>query len=217
VFIILGVATPLTGSFVISAISDTAYWRIIYLLPLPLCFGTLATLRLPNQWERQTFLQLTVALVAVALTVSSHKIGLLASENRVMVKAPWDLRLNANMVELLDTLDGSIQGQRVIAPEPLSVNLSLMRQEQLEALAYKRFVADVFNRWYYVDLMLQCEPHPQISADMIGYVIARFNPTLIIISHCDNVQITDALLDTYLQGWEREQRVGQYWLLKHTQ
>ncbi len=211
--IILLVATPITGPIVINLIGNTGYWRVLFLLSLPLCFGLLVNLTQWSVFNRQGLIRWLVAVVAVGLCLGGFRRSILDPFNGVEPKAPWELRVAAGDRAVVDETEIILKGQSVVAVQPLSFTISLTTIENMSALAYPR-VMDNSNKWHYVDEMLQCRPDPRVTEEMIRYVLDEFGATYIFMRDCGTLEAVNAINSRYLPGWERLSQYGRYWLLE---
>jgi hypothetical protein len=211
--LIVLVATPLTGPVIINLIGNTGYWRVLYLLSLPLCFALLVGL---VQWpfsSRQGLFRWAVAAISILICVAGFQKTILSNANNVRPKAPWELRLAAQDLVIAQETESILSGAFLVAVQPLSHTLSLTVRENMSALAYDNLTG-ASTSWNFVDNLLQCRPDPRLTPEMIDYALDEFGATHIFMRNCGTVDDTDTILHAYLPGWQRASQYGNYWLLQ---
>jgi hypothetical protein len=129
---------PLTGPPWHRLLTTEAYWRLYYLVPLPLAFGlTVLSVRHLRPLRLSAGLRLAaLALVAVTFALSFEKAAL-SSKNSVELKWPLEYRFRSSDLAFTRQAAPLLAGKQVLAADPVANILALTHYETIE-LVYVR-------------------------------------------------------------------------------
>jgi uncharacterized protein DUF6077 len=129
---------PLTGPLWHRLLTTEAYWRLYYLIPLPLAFGlTVLSVRHPRPLRFSAGLRLAaLALVAVTFALSFEKAAL-SSKNNVELKWPLEYRFRSLNLAFARQVAPLLAGKQVLAADPVA-NILALTQYQTIQLVYAR-------------------------------------------------------------------------------
>jgi hypothetical protein len=126
---------PVIGPLWLQEITPGAYWRLLYLFPIPLCFGILASsavfkpLGLPSNFAVRARVALVLIVVVYVAGSRYTVVSPPPGGAPVFLKAPWGLRLEPQAREFVDSLPTSIDSSSVLAPRALVPALALLRPD----------------------------------------------------------------------------------------
>jgi hypothetical protein len=113
---------PASGALWLRAVQPAAYWRFLYLLPLPWCAGlALPCVTRSGRARGRGWAAASVAVLTVALAFRTH-----VFRAPVTFKSPFGYRLLASELAFVRKVLPSVQGRRVLAPEWVVVVMGLL-------------------------------------------------------------------------------------------
>jgi hypothetical protein len=123
---VLVFANELLGARWVSLLRPGAYWRLAYLLPLPLCAGLPAlSLVRDKAGRRLGTAPRLVGLLAILVTAATCQHTVFSPRNRTAWKRPGELRFTPAEAEFARLAAPFVSGRVVLAPEPVTVVLAL--------------------------------------------------------------------------------------------
>jgi hypothetical protein len=181
-------ANPIAGPRMMTILTPGAYWRLCYLLPLPLCFGLTVSGFTTRRLSPLSLLRMIVSIVAVLSVFWSLSATVF---HQAYTKSPSELKFLPREYEFVRAAMPEIrQGSVVLAPEEIVCVLALVRPDlrfeaarPLEATRVFRSAGkavDGKTRTMAQSLLFEREPPPQSEAaflkvldNRIDYLFAR--------------------------------------------
>jgi len=149
---------PVTGPLWHRLLTSEAYWRLYYLLPLPLCFGlTVLAARQLRPLRPASCLRLGGLVVVTAAGALAFQKPVLSRENGVELKSPGEYRFRSADLAFVRRVGPLLIGRTALAADPVANVLSLTHEGRV-ALVYPRAAISVpANPRYWADRVLsQC-------------------------------------------------------------
>jgi hypothetical protein len=125
-------ANPILGPIWLNSIQPGAYWRLVYLFPIPLCAGFVVG---PSIWNfgrrKKIFDGLRIGTATIIFLVSIHAVELSVvspAETKVPIysKALWEYKLPGSELEFARRISESISNTSLLAPESIVAVLGLI-------------------------------------------------------------------------------------------
>ena len=91
------VLNPLTGRPLMRIVKPASYWRLVYLLPLPLCAGLVVRCFVPGAMRFKTPVRLIGGLLTLTIAVLAYRGSAIAG---VQLKPPWAYKLPRSEMSL---------------------------------------------------------------------------------------------------------------------
>ena len=113
---------PLTGPYWLQMVMPGSYWRFLYLLPLPLCFGLLACC-LPS---RRTFRRKQAVGLLVLLSTLFAVQHTVLSPQQILYKQPLDYKFDRTLLSFTQGVRERVEGRNVLATKEITTVLPLL-------------------------------------------------------------------------------------------
>ena len=211
---------PWAGEWLMPWVTAGAYWRFLYLLPLPLCAGFAVerfswnSTSLGQRLGRLSFLGLLLTSVVLAY---HHSVL-----TGVRLKAPAEYRFPSDDYAFSQSILDRIDGKHLLAPETIVHILPLLKPSlTIEAARSFQTVRDFTKlgqadegkrRVIAQDLVTTCTRTPQADAALLHSIQHGVNA--LIVGHCQQEAFSN--LQTLLQRsgtWIVQERLHSYVLL----
>jgi uncharacterized protein DUF6077 len=154
---------PWTGPLWHRLLTSEAYWRLYYLLPLPLAFGlTVLAFRDLRPWRVSSGLRLgALALVGASYALSFEQ-AVLARGNGVELKWPREYRLRSGDLAFARRVAPLMAGKRTLAADPVANVLALAHGGSLDLVYQRAPSADPLDPRVQADHVLsECSTAPE--------------------------------------------------------
>ncbi len=121
---------PLTGPFFMSILLPGSYWRLVYLLPIPLCFGFLANIFEKNPKDGMLITKRTIRIIGcimiLAFTISTVEKTTL-SPTEVSIKSPFQYKFDSAVLESAENINNVLDGHfNLLVPDDIVTVLPLI-------------------------------------------------------------------------------------------
>jgi hypothetical protein len=113
-------ANPVFSQWLIDRLPPNAYWRFVFLLPLPLCAGLCVRLGKKNAsspWGRTVA---AMCFVAVVAAVFADNVAPREIRRLVFLKAPWQNRFPPDEWKLVQDLENILDNKSVLASDDIA-------------------------------------------------------------------------------------------------
>jgi hypothetical protein len=166
---------PLVGPLWIQTILPATYWRLLFLCPLPWCFGLIVPALTGRGHIRQRTWTVVVAAAAVALTLNAHwssRTALTSLGDHLAMKWPGEYRFPSGELDFARAVSRDLQNRHVLVPDDLAVVLALVNptvtfeaiRGTLHTFANAGQKAEGIRRLAAQALVTNCTPTPEAVA-----------------------------------------------------
>lgn len=123
-------ANPLGGPFWIQIIQPAAYWRLLFLFPLPWCAGLIVCCIISpiHRSYKAAIIYISVGLVILSIVTVYHFSGMKPHElrNYLHFKKPSEYRFPLPELSFARSISNRLQNKNILAPERIVVVLALI-------------------------------------------------------------------------------------------
>jgi hypothetical protein len=122
-------ANPVLGPLWIKVVQPAAYWRLLFLFPLPWCAGLIICPFLQPVQKHYRLLSQTLCVVVGVAILQAHftaRTPWAETDNYVRYKLPWEYRFPAAEVTFAQSISKQLENKNVLAPDSIAVVLALV-------------------------------------------------------------------------------------------
>jgi hypothetical protein len=122
-------ANPIWGPFWLEKIQPAAYWRLIYLFPLPWCVGLLANIAIQRDPLRTRVTRIGIGIIILIAIAYAYQFSVLPSPQNATIikfKSPWELKFSTPELTFARSIGTTLSTRNLLAPEKVVVVLGLL-------------------------------------------------------------------------------------------
>lgn len=190
-------ANPVLGPLWIKVVQPAAYWRLLFLFPLPWCAGLIICPFLqPAQKHYRRLSQALCVVVGVAI-LQAHftaRTSWVETGNYVHYKLPWEYRFPLAESTFVQSISEHLENRNVLAPDSIAVVLALASpttkfeaiRGTLHHFANANRVEEGQRRLLAQEFITTCERTPEREAALLTSL--KLGVDTIILGNCQSQQ-----------------------------